>query len=305
MTTIFTAQAKQQGSKLKFGLQFKYQGSDLKSRLLVHTFFSVFTCFLSYWPNVSTIRLHNEEFVFLPVQQSKPAIMNQISVHVLAVNGNEQGPIKFNAHGSGFHKAEELGLDIHPDLQIYIFLWAIVYWLFYLSIVFTVKENHQGSDLHPCFHRPNRRTKISSASTVTVYSQERPTIKMPLSFLDFGSLFTIEAITQDFIVHAGLQSRLLIEIPLLIWVHADYQYSAIRRGHTKDQDFSLHPGSQTFKPRDKLSNLNNEPQCFKSDSNDQASNFHSLIKFSVFIMFPLNILGVMVNDQDPAINPTP
>ncbi|KAL0072855.1 hypothetical protein F4703DRAFT_1937642 [Phycomyces blakesleeanus] len=43
--------------------------------------------------SVFMIRLHNEKFVFLPVRQSKPAIMDPISVQcysVLAVKGNEQ-----------------------------------------------------------------------------------------------------------------------------------------------------------------------------------------------------------------------
>ncbi|KAL0077129.1 hypothetical protein F4703DRAFT_1919716 [Phycomyces blakesleeanus] len=47
----------------------KDQNSNLGYRLRVHTFLSVFTCFLSYWPSVFTIRLHNEKIVFLPVRQ--------------------------------------------------------------------------------------------------------------------------------------------------------------------------------------------------------------------------------------------
>ncbi|KAL0078354.1 hypothetical protein F4703DRAFT_1933453 [Phycomyces blakesleeanus] len=219
MTIVFTLQAKQQGSKLKFGLQFK------------------------------------------------PAIMDPISVQcysVLAVKGNEQEPVPL------------LSMPIIPnpspiqsDRATIKDPISIQY-----DSVFTAQVEEQGFLLHPR--------------------------------LQFGNLFTIEANTQDSIVHAGLQSRLLIEIPLLIWVNADDQVSTIRRVHTKVQEFSLHPGSQTFKSRDKFPTLNHEPQYFKSESNDQASAFREgpLIKSLVIIKFPLNIIGVLVNDQDPAINST-
>ncbi|OAD73167.1 hypothetical protein PHYBLDRAFT_145573 [Phycomyces blakesleeanus NRRL 1555(-)] len=327
--------------------------------------------------SVFTIRLHNEKFVFLPVRQSKPAIMDPISVQcysVLAVKGNEQEPVKFNAQGSDFHQvlqAEELGLDIHPDLQIYIFRWAVDYWLFFIRLlfllsratikdpisiqydsVFTAQVEEQGFLLHPRlqpFLLRSKRSMLSSTLKVSVHAenqgctsknraklfevflQSNSTVKIQITIKNhcllaekannqdatlllgcwLGGLFTIEANTQNSIVHAGLQSRLLIEILLFIWVHTDGQVSAIRRVHTKDQYFSLHPGSQTFKSRDKLPTLNHEPQYSKSESNDQASAFRQglkisnpLIKSSVIIKFPLNIIKVLVNDQDPAINST-
>ncbi|KAL0072990.1 hypothetical protein F4703DRAFT_1937414 [Phycomyces blakesleeanus] len=46
-------------------------------------------------------------FISLLASQSKPAIMDPISVQrysVLAVKGNEQEPVKFNTQGSGFHQ---------------------------------------------------------------------------------------------------------------------------------------------------------------------------------------------------------
>ncbi|KAL0085719.1 hypothetical protein F4703DRAFT_1928090 [Phycomyces blakesleeanus] len=57
--------------------------------------------------SVFTIRLHNENLFSFQCDSSKPAIMDPISVQcysVLAVKGNEQEPVKFNAQGSGFHK---------------------------------------------------------------------------------------------------------------------------------------------------------------------------------------------------------
>ncbi|OAD65141.1 hypothetical protein PHYBLDRAFT_189629 [Phycomyces blakesleeanus NRRL 1555(-)] len=97
-------------------------------------------------------------FISLLASQSKPAIMDPISVQcysVLAVK------VKFNTQGSGFHQvlqAKELGLDIHPDLQIYIFRWAVDYWLF-LSVY--------------CFYCQGQPSRIRSPSSMTVFSPPR------------------------------------------------------------------------------------------------------------------------------------
>ncbi|KAL0089122.1 hypothetical protein F4703DRAFT_1450293 [Phycomyces blakesleeanus] len=129
-------------------------------------------------------------FVSLLASQSKPAIMDPISVQcysVLAVK------VKFNTQGSGFHQVLQvyksdkcfylmclffcqvplLSMPMIPnpspiqsDRYIF-FVGPLIIGFFYPSIVFTVKGNHQGFDLHPCFHRPGRRTRISSSSTVT------------------------------------------------------------------------------------------------------------------------------------------
>ncbi|KAL0072984.1 hypothetical protein F4703DRAFT_1937457 [Phycomyces blakesleeanus] len=97
--------------------------------------------------SVFTIRLHNENFVFLPVRQFKPAIMDPISVQfysVLAVKGNEQEPVPLLSmpmipnpspiqsdratikdsisiqYDSVFTaQVEEQGFLLHPRLQVY------------------------------------------------------------------------------------------------------------------------------------------------------------------------------------------
>ncbi|OAD77135.1 hypothetical protein PHYBLDRAFT_142648 [Phycomyces blakesleeanus NRRL 1555(-)] len=93
--------------------------------------------------SVFTIRLHNEKIVFLPVRQSKPAIMDPISVQcysVLAVKGNEQEPVPLLSMPMipnpspiqsdratikdpiSIHvftaQVEEQGFHLHPRLQI-------------------------------------------------------------------------------------------------------------------------------------------------------------------------------------------
>ncbi|KAL0073648.1 hypothetical protein F4703DRAFT_1799390 [Phycomyces blakesleeanus] len=152
------------------------------------------------------------DFISLLASQSKPAIMDPISVQcysVLAVK------VKFNTQGSGFHQvlqAEELGLDIHPDLQIYIFRWAVDYWLF-LSVY--------------CFHCQGQPSRIRSPSSMTVFSPPRSKNK------DF------------FFIHGYSQGQSIqVYCPLGQTELPKFYYLPSARVEANDQSFDILLGSQ-------------------------------------------------------------
>ncbi|OAD75742.1 hypothetical protein PHYBLDRAFT_186475 [Phycomyces blakesleeanus NRRL 1555(-)] len=199
--------------------------------------------------SVFTIWLHNENFVFLPVRQVytsssafsycwlylstgftvqashhgsyiRPVLQSRPTTnHLVSAKNyrykNAIGPlliIVFVSLVSLQSRAEELGLDIHPDLQIYIFRWAVDYWLF-LSVY--------------CFYCQGQPSRIRSPSSMTVFSPPRSKNK------DF------------FFIHGYSQGQSIqVYYPLGQTELPKFYYLPSARAEANDQSFDILLGSQ-------------------------------------------------------------
>ncbi|KAL0084588.1 hypothetical protein F4703DRAFT_1793958 [Phycomyces blakesleeanus] len=315
-------------------------------------------------------------FISILASQSKPAIMDPISVQcysVLAVKvpllsmpmipnpspiqsdrATIKDPISIQYDSVFTAQVEEQGFLLHPRLQprpidpgllsssLTIFLQERPtinmcclsggnrytnlpknLLTIYLHNAFTSQANDQSFDIllgsQPFLLR-SKRSMLSSTLKVSVHAEnqgctsknrvkstrrkgQQSRCHSPswmLGIPGFFGIYLLPAVARRSVHNRGQHPK--FHSPCRVTVHTDGQVSAIRRVHTKDQYFSLHPGSQTFKyifpfktagcyclflliyrARDKLPTLNHEPQYSKSESNDQASAFRQGLKISKYL----------------------